>query len=242
MVKNLIQLIKDLRNFLQKHSSKYADQLPYLIIGFISVLIFVGGISLFINLTDSVRDNTVSEYDESISDAIVAYRSPFLTDYFTFVTEVGDAIGYVVVFILCTLIFYLVFKNWKYVVQIATVMILALSSNLILKQIINRARPTAEHLVEVKTLSYPSGHAMMSMAFYGFLIYLIHHFKFSKGLTWLLTILMGVLILSIGVSRIYLGVHYPSDIAGGFIAGLVWVVFCAMMFQLIRIFKRDPAT
>jgi len=242
LVKNLIQLIKDLRNYLQKHSSKHADQLPYLIIAIIAILIFVGGISLFLNLTDSVRDNTVSEYDESISDAIVAYRSPFLTDYFTFVTEVGDAIGYAVVFVLCTLIFYLVFKNWKYVVQIATVMILALSSNLILKQVISRARPTAEHLVEVKTLSYPSGHAMMSMAFYGFLIYLIHQFRFSKGLTWLLTVLFAVLILSIGVSRIYLGVHYPSDIAGGFIAGLVWVVFCAMMFQLIRIFRRDPAT
>ena len=242
MFQKLIIIIRQLRTFIAESFDKKSGRLPYIITAIVALVIFIGGINLFIELTESVQSDAVATYDEQISAEVTSWRSPWLTEYFTFVTHVGDALGYVVVFVLCTLIFYLVFKNWKYVIQISTVLILALSSNLILKQIINRARPTAEHLVEVKTLSYPSGHAMMSMAFYGFLIYLVHYFKLSRAATWLLTILLTILILSIGISRIYLGVHFPTDIAGGFIAGFIWVVFCAMVFQLIRLFKRDPAT
>ena len=242
MFKKLITIIRHLRVFLAQSFNKESGRLAYIITAILALIMFVGGITLFIELTESVQSDAVATYDEQISTQVTSWRSPWLTEYFTVVTHVGDALGYVVVFVLCTLIFYLVFKDLKYVIQISTVLILALSSNLILKQIINRARPTAEHLVEVKTLSYPSGHAMMSMAFYGFLIYLVHYFKLSKTATWLLTILLTILILSIGMSRIYLGVHFPTDIAGGFIAGFIWVIFCAMVFQLIRLFKRDPAT
>jgi len=54
--------------------------------------------------------------------------------------------------------------------------------------------------------------------------------------------LFAILILSIGISRIYLGVHFPSDIVGGFIAGAVWVIFCVLIFDLIEVFRRDPRT
>ncbi len=242
MIKSLIQVLRYPKEFFKKTSGRYSEHLPYILVGVVALVVFVGGIHLFIGLTDSVRDDAVARYDQSISKFITSYRSPFLTDYFTFVTEVGDALGYLIVFVVCTIVFYLIFKNWKYVIQISAVLILALSSNLILKQMINRARPSVEHLVEVKTLSYPSGHAMMSMAFYGFLIYLIFHFRLSKTIKWVSALFLIVLILSIGISRIYLGVHYPTDIAGGFIAGFLWVVFCATIFNLIRIFKRDPKT
>lgn len=242
MFRNLLDFIKHLRDYLKKHSSKYSVNLPYLIILFIALSIFVGGIKLFIKLTESLQTDLLASYDTSISEAIVAYRSPALTSYFTFVTDLGDTLGYLIMFVICTALFYAIFKNWKYVIQISVVLIMALSSNLLLKQFISRARPTAEHLVTVKTLSYPSGHAMMAMAFYGFLIYLAHHFKISKITAWLVTIILVILILSIGVSRIYLGVHFPSDIAGGFIAGFIWVIFCAILFNLIQVFKSDPAT
>ena len=126
--------------------------------------------------------------------------------------------------------------------QLSLILILALSSNLFLKQLINRARPTLEHLVTVKTLSYPSGHAMTAMAFYGFLIYLIFTFKFKKVLKFTIITLLGFLILSIGISRIYLGVHFPSDILGGFAAGFIWVVFCILVLNILKIFKEDPKT
>ncbi|MGB6150435.1 MAG: phosphatase PAP2 family protein, partial [Pricia sp.] len=115
-------------------------------------------------------------------------------------------------------------------------------SNMVLKRFIDRARPEIEHLVSVKTLSYPSGHAMSSMAFYGFLIYLIYKLKISRIWKFNLIVLLIVLILSIGISRVYLGVHFPSDVIGGWIAGTIWVTFCILIFNLIEVFRRDSQT
>lgn len=242
MQKELISIIKRIKKILAKYYRKYDDRIPYLITVLITTSIVIGGINLFVELTEDLKSEYLATYDTSISEAIASYRTPSLTQYFIYVTDIGDAIGYLIVFSLCTLTFYLVFKSWRYVAQIALVMILALSSNLILKQVINRARPEAEHLVTVETLSYPSGHAMMAMAFYGILIYLITQFEISKIWKSLIILLLAILILSIGISRIYLGVHYPSDIAGGFIAGFIWVIFCVMIFNLMNLFKRDPGT
>jgi undecaprenyl-diphosphatase len=155
---------------------------------------------------------------------------------------VGDFYGYLIVFGIFLLVSLLFFKRWKYVLQATLVLALATGSNMMLKLFIDRARPGIEHLVSVETLSYPSGHAMSAMAFYGFLTYLIYTFKIHKVAKFLLILVLVLLILSIGVSRIYLGVHFPSDVAGGFIAGFIWVVFCVLIFELVEIFRRDPRT
>lgn len=242
MIKTLINILKSLKSFLKRNLNKQNEALPYIITTIISLILFASGTKIFIELTGSLKSELLTSYDTSIIDYITAWRNPGLTRYFIFVTNLGDALGYLIVFSICIILFYLIFKNWKYVGQITLVMILALSSNLLLKRLINRSRPDAEFLVEVETLSYPSGHAMMAMAFYGFLIYLFYQFKIHKAWKIFSISLFVLLILSIGISRIYLGVHYPSDIAGGYLAGLIWVVFCITIFNLIKIFKRDPAT
>lgn len=239
---NLKTLINWLKNFIQNASLKLDGKWAYLLTAGIALIFFVSGIYVFLELTKDLHETYLAGNDTIITEYIVSYRSEPLTQYFVFVTNLGDALGYLIASIICTITFYLSFRNWQYVAQLAFVMVLALSSNLILKQIINRARPSAEHLVTVKTLSYPSGHAMMAMAFYGMLIYLVSQFAIRKIYKISLITIFIVLILSIGLSRIYLGVHYPSDIAGGFIGGFVWVLFCIIIFQLIQIFRRDPTT
>jgi undecaprenyl-diphosphatase len=77
------------------------------------------------------------------------------------------------------------------------------------------------------------------MAFYGFLIFLFYQFKINILVKSLLITLAVILILSIGISRIYLGVHYPSDVVGGFIAGFIWVIFCALIFNILKLFRKD---
>ena len=169
MQRQLIKLLWRLKIFLSQLLKKYDSKLPYFITSIITASIVVGGIKLFIELTEELKSQYLANWDTNISEVVQLYRSPFLTKYFVFVTNVGDTIGYLIIFTLCTIIFYVAFKSWKYVVQLAVVMILALSSNLILKQLINRSRPDVEHLVTVETFSYPSGHAMIAMAFYGLL-------------------------------------------------------------------------
>ena len=94
--------------------------------------------------------------------------------------------------------------------------------NYILKQLFHRTRPDLLKLIEIGGYSFPSGHSMTAMIFYGFLIYL--SIRYLKH--WLKYYIVGalcLLVLTIGVSRIYLGVHYASDVLGGFIIGLGWL-------------------
>ena len=242
MKQSLFAFIKSLRQFLENKLNQYNTTLPYVITVIIALVIVVGGINLFVELTDTLKTEMLANYDTVITDYVISHRTPTLTVYFKFMTNVGDTYGYLIVLTIFLLISLLVFKRWKYVVQATLVLALATISNMMLKRFIDRARPGIEHLVSVETLSYPSGHAMSAMAFYGFLIFLVLKFKIQKAFKYLLVLLLAVLILSIGISRIYLGVHFPSDIAGGFIAGFIWVVFCVLVFDLIQLFRRDPKT
>ena len=242
MKQALIALIRKLRELLLRKFQQYNANLPYIITVTIALVLVIGGINLFVELTETLKTETLAIYDQQITDYVISYRTPLLTNYFIFVSQVGDIYGYLIVLISTVLLSILVFKRWKYVVQITTVLLLSSVSNMILKRFIDRARPGIEHLVSVETLSYPSGHAMSAMAFYGFLIYLFYRFKINIFLKVAIIIVLILLILSIGISRIYLGVHFPSDIVGGFIAGFIWVIFCILLFDLIEVFRRDPRT
>lgn len=242
MIKILVIFIRNLKAFLSEKLEHYNVTLPYAITLIIALLLVVFGINVFVELTEVLSTETLVSYDTKITNTILSYRNSNLTDYFTFVTYIGDVYGYLVVLLLSAIISLAVFKRWKYMVQITLVLFLSALSNVVLKRVINRARPDIEHLVAVETLSYPSGHAMSAMAFYGFLIYLFYRFKMNKYLKFSSILLLTLLILSIGLSRIYLGVHFPSDIAGGFIAGAIWVIFCIVLFDLIELFRSDPKT
>lgn len=235
-------IIDKIRFYLSQLLDRYDEKLPYIITVLVALFIIVGGINIFVELTDTLSSETLAEYDRQITNFVISYRSPSLTQYFTFVTNVGDVYGYLVVLVIVIVISAMIFKRWKYVGQVALVLFLATVSNMMLKRFIDRARPGIEHLVSVETLSYPSGHAMSAMAFYGFVIYLFSKFKINSFLKTMAITLLALLILSIGVSRIYLGVHFPSDIVGGYIAGLIWVFFCILLFNIIEVFRRDLRT
>ena len=240
MRQTLFEFIRKFRDFLKHIFRKDNPELPYILIVLASLIIVVVGITIFIELTEELKGTVLAQYDQQISDYIISFRTPLLTEYFIFVTNVGDLYGYLAMFVIAILVSMLYFKNWKYILQTFFVLVLASIANVLLKRLVDRPRPGIDHLVVVETLSYPSGHAMSAMAFYGFLIYLFYRFKINRFLKYSIILVLIVMILSIGVSRIYLGVHYPSDIAGGYIAGLIWVFFCILLFNLAEVFRRDP--
>ncbi|WP_191859646.1 phosphatase PAP2 family protein [Hanstruepera ponticola] len=242
MFELLITFVKKLRDSLRDKLRVYNVTLPYFIIVLLALMFIVFGINFFIEFTETLIDDELVGFDNSVTDFVLSYRSPAFTSYFKFVTDLGDVEGYIAVTVIGAIISKVVLKKWKYILQIGIVMIISALSNLVLKRVFNRARPTIEQLVTAESLSYPSGHAMAAMSFYGFVIYLFYKMKMNRFLKYTGMIIFAFLILSIGVSRIYLGVHYPSDIVAGFIAGAVWVVFCIIVFNLIEVFRRDPNT
>lgn len=242
MREGILKLIYRMRSFLIAKFQQYNVTLPYLILIILALVIVVVGINIFVELTDTLPTEGLKAYDQNVTEFVTSFRRPALTNYFIAVTEIGDLYGYIVVLAITILVSLLVFKRWKYVVQISLVLILSAVSNLVLKRFIDRARPDIDHMVIVKTLSYPSGHAMSAIAFYGFVMYLFYKYIKNIYVKILAMFLTAVLILSIGISRIYLGVHFPSDILGGYIAGFIWVVFCILVFNLVEVFRRDPET
>lgn len=238
MRKAIIKFLLKIKKFLQEKFNFTDEHIPFLVFVLMAFILFSFGLYLFIELTDELTKEYLASYDKAITEFFVSNRTSALTTYLKAVTYIGNFYGYLVVVLLVCTFFYLKFKNWRYILELLTVLILASISNVVIKKIINRARPTEHSLYVLDSLSYPSGHAMSAMAFYGFLIYLSYVLKMQKWLKALLITCLSLLILSIGISRIYLGVHYPSDVAGGFIAGFIWVIFCVVLFHIIDLLRK----
>ena len=137
-----------------------------------------------------------------------------------FMTNFGGAIF---VISLTTILFFVI-KDKKIGISIITNLGIVTILNQIIKFIMQRPRPTEFRIIEETGYSFPSGHSMVSLAFYGYLIYLIYKYVKNKDLKWISIVLLSILICSIGISRIYLGVHYTSDVLGGFLISLSYLI------------------
>ena len=166
-------------------------------------------------------------HKEIMKGDIIGYKiiSTFLISDFTtpiakFITNFGGAIFLIIL----TITLFILIKNKKIGLSIILNLIVITGLNQILKYILQRPRPTEYRLIEETGFSFPSGHSMVSMAFYGYLIYLIYKYVKNKYLKWISIVLLSILICSIGISRIYLGVHYTSDVLGGFLISLSYLI------------------
>ena len=166
-------------------------------------------------------------HKEIMSGDIIGYNiiskfliSDFVTPIAKFITNFGGAIFLIVL----TVFLFLVIKNRKIGVSIFSNLVIITVLNQLLKRILQRPRPTEYRIIEETGYSFPSGHSMISMAFYGYLIYLIYKYVKNKYIKWTAIVLLSILVCCIGISRIYLGVHYTSDVLGGFLISVSYLV------------------
>lgn len=187
----------------------------------------------FVLIALELKRNQLNLLDAVSYNGLSHLISSDLTEIMKIITSLGST------YIMCGVTAILIgvlgikLKKWFYGISVALNLIVVSFLNLLLKSIFLRPRPDILQLVYASGYSFPSGHAMVGIAFYGFLIYLCSCFLKSP---WhqVLTVLLVALILLIGISRIYLGVHYASDIMGGFLAGLTW-----LMIFIISIEARE---
>ena len=166
-------------------------------------------------------------HKEIMNGDIIGYKmvstfliSNFATPIAKFITNFGGAIFLIGV----TILLIILIKNKKIGLSIFANLVIITGLNQLLKRILQRPRPTEFRIVEETGYSFPSGHSMVSMAFYGYLIYLIYKYVKNKYIKWSLIVLLSCLIVGIGTSRIYLGVHYTSDVLGGFLISVSYLV------------------
>ena len=186
-------------------------------------------------ITDQVDSMQRIQAVVIIMDKVMSYRSDSLTPWVIRITNLGAAYSYAILIPVFALILYFMKKRWIVSVEASIILISASFLNIFLKNWFTRPRPVENiHLVDAASYSYPSGHAMSAMAFYGFLIYLTFRFIRPYWLKVPLILLFAALILCIGASRVYLGVHYPSDVVGGFAAGATWLILCIAILSVSR--------
>jgi len=170
-----------------------------------------------------VGEHRLIQFDTSIISFVQGFESPTLTTIFKFFTFIGSSL---VVMILCVLIIiylYKVLHHRSEIILFIVVMFGSTALNVVLKHLFHRARPTIHRLIQETGYSFPSGHSMEAFALYGVLAYLLwRHISSSLGKT-LLIIFSVFMTLMIGISRIYLGVHYPSDVIGAYLVSGFWL-------------------
>lgn len=132
--------------------------------------------------------------------------------------------GGIIWLLILTIILVIFIKNKKIKILICSNLVIITLLNQVLKFILERPRPTEYRIINETGYSFPSGHSMVSMAFYGFLIYLIYKYVKNKYLKIFSICGMSLLIVMIGISRIYLGVHYTSDVIGGFLISISYLI------------------
>ena len=138
--------------------------------------------------------------------------------------------GGVMMLVTLSVLALILIKNKKIGASISLNLVIITGINLLLKNIIQRPRPVEFRLIDERGYSFPSGHSMVSVAFYGLIIYYIYKRMDNKKIKWCLITFLSVLVFLIGISRIYLGVHYTSDvIAGGLISISYLVIYITIL-------------
>lgn len=175
---------------------------------------------LFFLIIRSIYRESIITFDNFYYDNIRVLISDRMTFFVKMVTSLGSAIA----LISLTVLIMLIFKNKKYGILTGVNLLVIFLFNLLLKFIFARPRPIDINLIEESGYSFPSAHAMVSTAFYGFFVYLICKTKLSKKLKWFYSIILSILIIFICITRVYLGVHYASDVFGGVLLSIAYLV------------------
>jgi undecaprenyl-diphosphatase len=190
----------------------------------IGLILAVAALIFFGWLASEIFEGETKIFDETIRQAVNQIASPGLTKLMIFISFIGSAIFLVPLGVIVLIIFLRL--KWR---RAAVLFVITMAGEIILdltlKRFYGRVRPVPFFDYPLpSSYSFPSGHALGSFCFYGILAWLITTRLENRTARIVIRILAAILIFLMGFSRIYLGVHYPSDVVGGYSAALVWTV------------------
>lgn len=207
----------------------------------ISIIFFIAMI-VFIMLLRRILKNDIENFDKAIYGFVSKFQTDWVTYLAKFFTYLGGEIGTCIIG-LFTFIFVLKkYKDKRTAMMIILNLVVVLIMNQALKYIIRRDRPQGYRLVNANGYSFPSGHSMIAMAHYGFMIYLIWDITNKKhipAVKVLMTLIFAVTIALIGLSRIYLGVHYASDVCAGLSLSFAYLILFVNLYEKVENDLKD---
>ena len=192
----------------------------------LKIILFSLCIILFVYLTKLLLLNEIKLFDDMVFNLVANLRCEPLTIIFKFFSFLCS---FYFVTIL-TIIIMLFSKDRKVTFYIVLNVLFCFFLNQTLKFFFARSRPTEINLIVENGYSFPSGHSMLSLAYYGFFVYLILNSNIKRKNKILAIISLALLIFFIGLSRIYLGVHYASDVLAGFAISAAYLILYIQFF------------
>jgi membrane-associated phospholipid phosphatase len=203
-----------------------------------SLILFAGIIAaLVFTIRKPMRKHKPA--DLAVFDNIQRLVSPPMNRLMLFITFLGKHQFLIPANLMLILYFLLIARQTWFSIRVTAIALSSLVLMLLLKWLFKRKRPLSPLLKAAKGLSFPSGHAIMSVSFFGLIIYCIVHSVLPAWLKIAFTIFLVILILLIGFSRIYLRVHYTSDVIAGFIIGLIWLLISLLLIGQAEQYSRS---
>ncbi len=199
----------------------------------ISFTIILAATMFFFKLDNYASTSLIVYADKVIPEFAYSHRNPILTEVMKIISFFGNELLLATAFVFVLL---LVTRNKiKDAIIFVIIIFTGFYFNLVLKEFYMRPRPEILPLVQELTYSFPSGHSMNSFIFYSFLSYFIFRSTGNRKVEIFTAVISALLIISVGYSRIYLGVHYPSDVIAGFLAGLFYFSLVLLIEKLIYV-------
>lgn len=217
-----------------RHANNFHAALGIYLIG--GATIAIACTALFVELASHVRSGATQTFDDTVMRWMGTHRIAWIERSLLEITSLGT--GLVVMMIVAISALFLIATQHRF----SAFLLLVASAggiilNAILKSSFDRPRPRLfEWLTEPSSSSFPSGHAMSSAIVYFTVAYLIARLEKRRWMRAVTIIASLLLVLLISVSRLYLGVHYPSDVLAGMVIGLAWAGFCLAGLEAVRVF------
>jgi undecaprenyl-diphosphatase len=223
---------------LQRWIGRHVPSLPaalavYLALGFLALL---AGLLAFGAIAAEVREGDTQAADEAVLRWVHARSTPFLNEVAVEITALGGSATVVMVVLVASVFLWVAEHRWS-VLLLWVAMLGETVLSIALKAAFARPRPDVFpwQVENVKLASFPSGHAMTAAVVYLTVAYLVMRLEARRALRTVTLTAAVLLVVVIGLSRIYLGVHYPSDVVAGWVAGFAWATFCTLGIEMLRV-------
>lgn len=204
---------------------------------FILIVLFVACLIGLYAIVDMVFEDKSYLFDEAVFASIASRHNDLTTSIMQGITFFGSQYFLLPANIILILVVFFKEKNrWSWI-KIAAISISSTAVMFLLKFILQRQRPLVPLIVKAHGYSFPSGHTFTSLCFFGMLMYIVYQKIKQPVLKWILIILMVFLVLLIGFSRVYLQLHYASDVIAGFCLGIIWLLMAKWL-----LFKAEQHT